>query len=73
MDDDRRREPSAADIKAEKEARHEHSLEYGIEKARAIRARMESLKGNTASHKLDNIVTILKSLVREISRLRMMQ
>ena len=30
MDDDRRKEPSAADIKAEKEARHEHSIANAI-------------------------------------------
>ena len=68
--DDRRREPSAADIKAEKEARYEHSLAHSIEKARAIRARMESLKGNTTSHKLDNLVNILKNLTVEIIKLK---
>lgn len=38
MDNDRKKEPSQADIKAEKEARHEHSLAHAIEKVRAIRA-----------------------------------
>ena len=66
MEDDRRREPSAADIKAEKEAQYKRSLAYSIEKARASRDRTEALKGKNQIQKLNDIANAINNLAAKI-------
>ena len=70
MDDARRREPSVADIKAEKEAQYKRSLAYSIEKARACRARMEAQKGNTVAQQLKNLIVMFKNLNAKLARIQ---
>jgi len=67
--DDRRKEPSAADIKAEKEARYEHSLAHAIEKARARRARMKANNEQTESQKLNAVLANIKYLTDKLEKI----
>ena len=66
--DDKRREPTAADIKAEREARYKRSLAYGIEKARASKARTQALKNAGKYDRLEKLYNAVNVLIAELVR-----
>ena len=66
--DERKEEPSTAEIKAERENRYNHSLAHGIEKARASRARTEALKNDNSYDRANKLYTTISLILAELMK-----